>query len=168
MGKTGFTSGARQATLQRMPHVIHYFDDLFLIDGMARLLLDLSRLEPDADVLGDSVLVLLRAADSSFRKIKDLVSANAHLVERAEYLRLMARTAASLSEALSALLRPDSSMYPALKSSSDELDRMLKSHRSSADALRDELHVALNDGASAGDLVSGDELSELLRGNDSV
>jgi len=151
-----------------MPHVIHYLDDLFLIDGLARFALDLSRLEPDPDVIGGSIPALLGAADASFRKIQDLVTANAHLVERAEYLRLLARTASTMAEALSAMLRPDSPVYPAIRGSADELERMFRSYRSTADGLRDELHAVLHDGSPAEELVSGDELSELLRGDGSV
>lgn len=151
-----------------MPHVIHYLDDLFLIDGLARFVLDLSRLEPDADVVGDSALALVRSADRSFCRVRDLVGANGHLVERAEYLRLLARAAATFAEALDNLQRPESPLAPAFREVPDELERLARAYRAAAGELRDQLHAALDDGSSAEELVSGDELSELLRGGDSV
>ena len=40
---------------------------------------------------------------------------------------------------------------------------MARAHQAAASELRDVLHAALDDGSSDEDLVSGDELSELLR-----
>lgn len=146
-----------------MSNVIHYEDDIFIVDGLARVLADAARLEPDPDVVGDAVLSAARAADSSFRRVRDLVLEKEHLVDRAEYLRLLARTARTLSDAVAALARSDSPLSAVASSSADELSRMAQAHRAALSELRDALHSVMADDGSAEELVSGDELSELLR-----
>lgn len=146
-----------------MPHVIHYEDDIFIIDGLVRVICDASRLEPDPEVIGDMVLSATRLADSTLRRVKDLILQNDHLVERQEYVRLLARTTRALAEALSDILQPDSPLAQCIASSADEIERMAAAHRASAAELRDILQEATGENASNEDLVSGDELSELLR-----
>ena len=146
-----------------MPHVIHYEDDIFIADGLVRVLCDAARLEPDPDVIGDMVVATARLADSTLRHVKDLVLQNAHLVERPEYLRLLARTTMSLADALSDMLRPGAPLSQSVASSSDELERMAAAHRAAATELRDIMHESIGENTSSEDLVSGDELSELLR-----
>jgi len=146
-----------------MPHVIHYEDDIFITDDLVRVIADASRLEPDSEVIGDTVLSAARLADATLRRVKDLVLQNDHLVERPEYIRLLSRTARSLADALSELLKPQSSLAPTVSSSSDELLRMAAAHRASASELRDILRESTGENTSLEDLVSGDELSELLK-----
>ncbi|MBN1518847.1 MAG: hypothetical protein JW923_02015 [Spirochaetales bacterium] len=146
-----------------MPHVVRYQDDLFLLDGLSRFLSDAARLEPDPDIAGEPVLAVARSLDSSIRRIRDLIMGNQHLVDRLDYLRFLARVARVSGDALSELARPQSALAPALASSSDELERMSRAHKAAAAELADALHAALDDGAAGQDLVSGDELSELLR-----
>jgi hypothetical protein len=146
-----------------MPHVIHYEDDIFIIDAMVRTLCDASRLEPDPDVLGDAVLSVAKLADSALRRARDLVLMNEHQVDRPESLRLLARTTRSFADAVSSLLKPDGSLRQHLSSSSDELGRMASAHRAAAAELADVLRQATGEDASPEDHVSGDELSELLR-----
>jgi len=146
-----------------MPHVIHYEDDIFITDDLVRVICDASRLEPDSEVIGDAVLSAARLADVTLRKVKDLVLQNDHLTERPEYIRLLSRTARSLSEAITGLLDPQSSLALTVASSSDELLRMAAAHRASSAELRDILRDCTGENTSLEDLVSGDELSELLR-----
>jgi hypothetical protein len=146
-----------------MPHVIHYEDDIFIIDGLVRVICDASKLEPDPEVIGDMVLAATRLADSTLRRVKDLILQNDHLVERQEYVRLLSRTTRVLSEALSDILRPGSPLAQCIASSADEMERMASAHRAAATELRDLLQEATGENASNVDLVSGDELSELLR-----
>ncbi|TFG82487.1 MAG: hypothetical protein E4H20_07585 [Spirochaetales bacterium] len=146
-----------------MPHVVHYQDDLFLIDSLARFLADASRLDPDPDIVGDSVLSAARSVDGALRRTRDLVVSNPHLVDRLDYLRLLSRAARTAGDAIAELIRPQNPLSGALSSSSDELGRMARAHQAAADELTDALHTALDDGSAGEDLVSGDELSELLR-----
>jgi biopolymer transport protein ExbB/TolQ len=146
-----------------MPHVIHYEDDIFIADGLVRVLCDASRLDPDPDVVGDAVLATAKLADATLRRIKDLVFQNERLVDRAEYLRLLSKSTRSLADALSDMLRPGSPLAATVASSSDELERIASAQRASASELRDALRESTGDDVSAEDLVSRDELSELLR-----
>lgn len=146
-----------------MPHVIHYEDDMFIVDSLVRVVADATRLEPDGDVLGDSLLATVRVADTAIRRLRDMVLQNRHLVERPEYIRLLAKTTATLAESLDAIIDQRSPMASAFAHTSDELHRMALTHRSAASDLRDMLRTATGEHVQADDLVSGDELSELLR-----
>ncbi|MBU0928706.1 MAG: hypothetical protein KKA67_13215 [Spirochaetes bacterium] len=146
-----------------MPHVIHYEDDFFIVDGLVRVVCDAARLEPDADIIGDAVISAARLADATLRRVKDVILQNEHLVDRAECLRLLARTTRAFADALSDLARPGSPLEQTFASSSDELERVAAAHRAAAAELRDVLHATSGGDDSPEDHVSGDELSELLR-----
>ncbi|MBN2874372.1 MAG: hypothetical protein JXM71_04695 [Spirochaetales bacterium] len=145
-----------------MPHVIHYEDDIFIADDLVRVVADAASLEPDPEVLGDMVLAITRIADSTLRRVKDLVLQNDHLVERPEYLRLLARSTLALAEALSDMLRPGAPLSASMASSSDELERIAMAQRAASAELRDVLGGTSGEDSRAEDLVSGDELSGLL------
>lgn len=147
-----------------MPHVIHYLDDLYLIDALARWLYDLSKLEPDAEIFGDAPLTVLSVAEQSFGRIHTLLGANAHLVDRPEYLRLLSRAASQASDALDALADPVGPFKALWTRNAAELGRSRAYWKAQAAELRDRLIQAGEEPAGEPDLVSGDELSELLRG----
>ncbi|HOX92226.1 MAG TPA: hypothetical protein PLC54_04835 [Spirochaetales bacterium] len=147
-----------------MPHVIHYLDDLYMVDGLARWLYDLSRLEPDADLFGDSPLLVLKALEQSFRRIQDLLGANAHLVDRPEYLRLLTRTASQAAEAIDSLMEDPNQFKTLWAQNAPELSRTRAFWKTQAAELRERLIRAGDEPTGEQDLVSGDELSELLRG----
>lgn len=144
-----------------MSRVIHFEDDLFVVDGLVRVIGDAARLEPDAEVVGDSVLSSIRLADSMLRRIMDLVLQNAHLVDRPEYLRLLSRTSAALAESIAVMTRSDGLL--AKGPSGDELERIGVAQKASSEELLEALRESTVQSASLEDLVSGDELSELLR-----
>lgn len=146
-----------------MPHVIHYEDDFFIVDGLVRVICDASRLEPDPDILGDAVMSAARLADTTLRRIRDLVLQNEHLVDRPECVRLLTRTTRAFADALSELMRPGAPLAQSFASSSDELERIAATHRAAASELRDVLRASSADDGSPEDHVSGDELSELLK-----
>lgn len=146
-----------------MSNVIHYEDNIYIVDGLVRVLCDASRLEPDPDVIGDAMLATARLADSTLRRVKDLVLQNDHLVDRPDYLRLLSRSARDLADALDQILRPGSPLAPVIASSNDELTRIVSAQRAAAADLRDMLNATTGSNATSEDVVSGDELSELLR-----
>lgn len=146
-----------------MPHVIHYEDDFFIVDGLVRVISDATRLEPDPEIVGDMLIASVRLADTTLRRIKDLILENDHLVDRPDYLRLLSQTTRSFADALSDMIRQDNPMGQMCSSSSDELNRIAKAHRAAASELRDVLCSTISDDAPSEDQVSGDELSELLR-----
>lgn len=146
-----------------MSSVIHYEDNIYIVDGLVRVLCDASRLEPDPDVIGDAMLATARLADATLRRVKDLVLQNDHLVDRPDYLRLLSRSARDLADALDEILRPGSTLAPVIASSVDELARIVAAQRAAASDLRDVLNASTGTNAGAEDVVSDDELSELLR-----
>jgi hypothetical protein len=146
-----------------MSSVIHYEDNIYIVDGLVRVLCDASRLEPDPDVIGDAMLATARLTDSALRRVKDLVLQNDHLVDRPDYLRLLSRSSRDLADALDQILRPGSTLAPVIASAADELARIVAAQRAAASDLRDMLNASTGTNASSEDVVSGDELSELLR-----
>jgi formate dehydrogenase maturation protein FdhE len=146
-----------------MSQVLHYQDDLFLINSLARFMADASKLEPDPEILGDTLAAVARATDSSFRRIRELVLEKPHLVDRLDYIKLLADIAETVSEALERLMSADSSMAANLSSSTDEMTRMVTAHRAACSDLREMLRESLNGIMNDENQVSGDELNELLR-----
>ena len=146
-----------------MSQVLHYQDDLFLINSLARFLIDASKLEPDPEILGDTLAVVARATDSSFRRIRELVLEKPHLVDRLDYIRLLAEIAATVADALECLTSAESSMAANLSSSADEMMRMMTAHKAACSDLREILRENLNGSLTDENQVSGDELNELLR-----
>lgn len=146
-----------------MSQVLHYQDDLFLINSLARFLLDASKLEPDPEILGDTLAVVARATDSSFRRIRELVLEKPHLVDRLDYIRLLTEIATTVSDALERLMSAESSMAANLSSSADEMMRMMTAHKAACSDLREILRENLNGALTDENQVSGDELNELLK-----
>ena len=126
-------------------------------------MVDASRLEPDPEILGDTLASVARATDSSFRRIRELVLEKSHLVDRLDYMKLLAEIAATMADALERLMAAESSMSANLSSSADEMTRMMIAHRAACSELRELLRESLNGVMSDENQVSGDELNELLR-----
>lgn len=124
---------------------------------------DASKLEPDPEILGDTLAIVARATDSSFRRIRELVLEKPHLVDRLDYMKLLAEIAATIAEALERLMAADSSMAANLSSSSDEMTRLMTAHRAACSDLREMLRENLNGAMNNENQVSGDELNELLK-----
>ncbi|OHD19466.1 MAG: hypothetical protein A2087_00895 [Spirochaetes bacterium GWD1_61_31] len=146
-----------------MGQVIHYQDDIFLIDSLIGFVADAANLEADADILGETVLSVIQQADRAFRTIRELVLANSHLVDRNEYLMLLGRAAATMADALPKLLAADSAFSGLLQSKADDLRAVSRAHRGFVQEIQALLDTTSPDTANLDDHVSGDELSELLR-----
>lgn len=124
---------------------------------------DASRLEPDPEILGEAIAAVARTADSAFRRIRELVLEKPHLVDRLDYMKLLADIAATMSEALERLMAADSSMAVNFSSSADEMARLINAHRAACSDLRELLRENLNCATNDENQVSGDELNELLK-----
>ncbi len=141
----------------------HYEDNFFIIDGLVRVIHDASSLETDPEIIGDTLLAMIRLADASLRKVKEMVFQNTRMINRPENLRLLANTAQRFSEALDEFTRPDTLLSKSFSSSRDEILRMLTTHKAAVKEMREALLVQNAGETSFVDHVSGDELSELLR-----
>lgn len=143
--------------------MIHYQDDLYIAESLSAALEAAAKLSPDPDILGETILGVARALDVLIRRLAELIGSNTHLVERFEYLRLLSMCARRSAEAMAGLLRADHSLADSLASSADELKRIAERHAALSTELAELLRSAIADGSADEDLVSGDELSQLLR-----
>lgn len=159
-----FTLHPALATIKAMAHVIHYQDDIFLIASLARFVTDASRLEIDSEIMGDTVYSVIQMADRSLRTMRELVLSNDHLVDRTEYMRLLANTAITLSHAIQDLLNSENSLQQAFSIRSEELLAIAKAHGAMAEDFKTEIFSNISDNPPGDEQVSGDEISELLRG----
>lgn len=146
-----------------MAHMIHYQDDLYIAESLCATLEAAAKLSPDPELLGDTISGVARASDALIRRLAELISSNSHLVERFEYLRLLSMCAQRSAEAIVGLLRPDHSLADYFASSADELRRIAQRHEALSAELSELLRAAIADGAVDEGLVSGDELSQLLK-----
>lgn len=146
-----------------MAHMIHYQDDLYIAESLAAALEAAAKLNPDPEILGEAVSGMARDLDVLLRRLAELIASNTHLVERLEYIRLLSKCTRRSAEALTGLLRPDHSLADFLASSADELRRIAERHEALSSELSELLRAAIADGTADEDLVSGDELSQLLK-----
>lgn len=143
--------------------MIHYQDDLYIAESLAAALEAAAKLDPDPEILGEAVSNMARDLDVLIRRLAELIASNTHLVERLEYIRLLSKCTRRSAMALTGLLRPDHSLADFLASSADELRRIAERHEALSAELSELLRAAIADGTADEDLVSGDELSELLK-----
>ncbi len=145
-----------------MPQMIHYQDDLFSLSVLVKSLDLILSTETDPDYFAERVGTDIGFLDNSLRVFGSLLEQNTLLLERAEYLKLLERTVKSF---LGVLDRLSGSGYPRARSfagDGSQLDAASGEQR----ALLVRLGVILNSslaGDAETDLVSQDELSELLK-----
>ncbi len=145
-----------------MPQMIHYQDDLFSLSVLVKSLDLILSTETDPDYFAERVGNDIGFLDSSLQVFGSLLEQNTLLLERAEYLKLLERTVKSF---LGVLDRLSGSGYPRARSFAGDgmqLDVASGEQR----ALLGRLGVILNSslaGDAETDLVSQDELSELLK-----
>lgn len=144
-----------------MSKVYHYDDDFFIIDGLVRVIHDASTLEPDDEIIGDTLLSMIRTADSVIRKVKAQCIDNNQLINRTESTRLLANSAQKLYEAIDSFTRQEPLRLKSFASSKDELVRMIMAHKACVKEMR-ELMQEQDSSQASKDHVSEDELSGLL------
>lgn len=146
-----------------MPQKTHYQDDLFLLSVLVKSLEAGLSVEADAEYFRDRISGDIFFLDGSIRVFHGLLAQNAQLIERAEYLKLLERTARAFASIVDRLLAgrfPRAEDYSAY---SAQFRSILEAQRAIVQDLAAVLQEA-DGGGSETDLVSQDELSELLRG----
>ncbi len=145
-----------------MPQKTHYSDDLFVLSTMVKGLDASLAVEADPEYFRDKIAGNIFFIDSTIRTFSGLLEQNAHLIERAEYAKLLKRTSRTFMGILKRLMaqengenQPFAAYFPQFKTTLEGQEKV----ESSLEAI---LSSSL-DGASESDLVSQDELSELLR-----
>lgn len=145
-----------------MSQKIHYQDDLFLLSVLAKSLDSGLSVEADPEFYLERLAEDVFFIDSSIRKFKDLLSANSHLMDRSEYLKLLERTARTFAGSLERLASGASPMSSAWERYLSRLEEIARDQKAMLAELVDLLKNA-GEGANETELVSSDELSELLR-----
>lgn len=139
-------------------------DNLWYLRRLVALVSDAVKIQPDADLFAGRVLEDAEFAKGALINFKTLLESNTRLMDRGEYLVLLSRSARSLAEAVSDLASGDGDLSRSLADRRPDLESLTRNLKNLASEIRDLASTALNEGASDGDVVSGDELSELLRG----
>jgi hypothetical protein len=145
-----------------MSQMIHYQDDLFSLSVLVKSLDLILSTETDPDYFAERVDADLAFLDRSLESFGGLLEQNTLLIERAEYLKLLERTVKTF---LGVLGRLEGAGYPRAQAFAGDLARIAAV---SADqrALLGRLGGLLDSslaGDAETDIVSQDELSELLR-----
>lgn len=139
-------------------------DDLWYLRRIVALVADAVKIQPDADLFASKVLEDAVFARRALKEFKELLESSPRLKDRVEYLVLLSRSARSLSDVVSDLATGEGELSRGVANRRTELTVLSMELKTLASEIRDLTNTALNDGTSDGDVVSGDELSELLRG----
>ncbi len=143
-----------------MSQMIHYQDDLFSMSVLVKSLDLILSTETDPDYFAERIGMDIDFLDRTLRLFGSLLEQNTLLIERAEYLKLLERTVRAF---VGVLNRIEGSGYPRAKLFSvDAVGTALSGQRSLLGRLEELLRLSLA-GDSETDLVSQDELSELLK-----
>ncbi|HTX72244.1 MAG TPA: hypothetical protein VMC79_05405 [Rectinemataceae bacterium] len=145
-----------------MPQMIHYQDDIFFLSVLVKALDSGLSTEADADHFREQVVGSLEFIGLSLDSFNTLLAQNVLLIERAEYVKLLERTTRGYGLILEKLLRGS---YPSANAYLQHRGRLL-GLETDARRILGELDALLSSamgGEAESDLVSQDELSELLR-----
>jgi len=146
-----------------MPQKTHYQDDLFLLSVLTKALDSGLAVEADPEYFRDRIAGDIFFIDSSLRNFSEMLAQNSHLIERTEYLKLLERTVRAFSVIVGRLVEGEYPMSAAYESYSPQLKGILQGQKALLFELSEALKTASQGGGET-DLVSSDELSELLRG----
>jgi hypothetical protein len=145
-----------------MPQMIHYQDDLFSLSVLVKSLDLVLSTETDPDFFAARVESDMAFLDASLSSFGSLLEQNNLLIERSEYLKLLERTVKTF---IGILGRLEGAGYPRAQAFVGD-GAKVAAISASQRALLGRISALLNDSLSEDaeiDLVSQDELSELLR-----
>jgi hypothetical protein len=142
--------------------MIHYQDDLFSLSVLVKSLDLILSTETDPSYFGERVAADITFLDASLRTFSSLLEQNTLLIERAEYLKLLERTVKAFTGLLDRL---SASGYPRAQAFAGDgqlVGTAAAEQRALLSRLNELLRSSLSGDAET-DLVSQDELSELLK-----
>jgi hypothetical protein len=145
-----------------MSQMIHYQDDLFSLSVLVKSLDLILSTETDPDYFAERVESELGFLDKSLESFGSLLEQNSLLIERAEYLKLLERTVKTF---IGVLGRLEGAGYPraqAFLGAGSRVAAISGNQRALLGRLGGLLSSSLT-GEAETDLVSQNELSELLR-----
>ncbi len=146
-----------------MSQKTHYQDDLFILSVLAKALDTSLSVEADPEYFQERIAGDLVFLDSTIRDFGEMLVQNSHLIERTEYVKLLERTARTFTGTVSRLLRGDYPMAGAYSEFAPQLAAIRQRQESTLVELERILKTS-GEYESETDLVSSDELSELLKG----
>jgi hypothetical protein len=146
-----------------MAQYIHYQDNIFYITRIVQTVTDAAGIDIDPEYFSERIIADIRYSDQSIRKMRDILSENSRMAERPEYLKLLGLSAAKFAEALASLASGRNELGKALVNQKDELMQIYQAQRMIASEIRDTLSELLDEKNLDVDVVSRDELSELLQ-----
>jgi hypothetical protein len=145
-----------------MPQMIHFQDDIFMLSVLVKALDTGLCTEADPDYFRERVLGDFGFIDSGIRVFLALLAQNELLVERAEYLKLLERTTKASIKVLERLTGDGYPRAADYRELNPRIENLLHGQRILLRDMETLLGSALS-GQLEADLVSQDELSELLR-----
>jgi hypothetical protein len=145
-----------------MSKMIHYQDDLFSLSVLIKSLDLMLATEADPEYFSERVNADLGFLAKSLQSFGSLLEQNTLLIERAECLKLLQRSAKAFALVLERL---SGSGYPHSQAYAGELSRVaeLAAEQRTLLSRLDELLKTTLAGDAETDLVSQDEMSELLK-----
>lgn len=146
-----------------MPQKTHYQDDLFFLSVLVKSLDSGLSVEADPEYFRERIAGDIFFIDSSLRGFGEMLAQNSHLIERTEYLKLLERTIRSFVASVERLVAGECPMSAAYETYHPQLKGILQGQKDLLGELSESLKV-MGSGGGETDLVSSDELSELLRG----
>jgi hypothetical protein len=146
-----------------MSQKTHYQDDLFFLSVLTKALDAGLSVEADPEYFRERIAGDIFFIDSSVRSFSEMLAQNNHLIERTEYVKLLDRTARTFTSCLDRLLAGAYPMAEAYETYRPQFRGILLAQKALLSELGDILRAA-GQGENETDLVSSDELSELLRG----
>lgn len=145
-----------------MPQMIHYQDDLFFLSVLVKALDAGLSSEADPEYFRERVAGDLFFLDGSLKSFRSLLAQNALLIDRPEYLKLLQRTSRSLIQILERLIGGNYPRAGAYASYRPQFEALVKEQSALLAELDGIIESSLS-GQTETDLVSQDELSELLK-----
>jgi hypothetical protein len=145
-----------------MPQMIHYQDDLFFLSVQVKSLDSVLSTEADPEYFRDRILGDIAFLDGTLRTFGTMLSQNALLIDRPEYLKLLERTIRSFAGILDKLVGSEYPRAEAYAPYAARLRESLTAQRALLYELEGQLSGSLS-GEAETDHVSQDELSGLLR-----
>jgi hypothetical protein len=150
-----------------MSQKIHYQDDLFLLSVLVKALDTSMAIEADPDFFAGHAIEEIVFLDARIGRFHEMLSQNSHLIERPEYLKLLEGIVKGFVSCLRRIpgMSSPASLSP-MAMSLGERASDIAAALSRQEAILAELGGALDEATgneAETDLVSSDELSELLR-----
>jgi hypothetical protein len=146
-----------------MAQKIHYRDDLFVLSTLAHALEAGLSVEADPEFFRERIAGDLFFLDASIRAFHDLLMQNSHLIDRVDYIKLLCDLSRGFIAVIEKLLRGESPNAEAYESYGAQLRGIIEAQKGIAAGLGAIL-TAESGAEMEADLVSEDELAELLRG----